>query len=71
MKDKRKEILRDLLGEFATDEESRDDSNDIFGKDTRRKRGEIEANIYRQNLRKRGFNLDKVMKRPSKRAKVC
>jgi flagellar protein FlaI len=34
MKDKRKEILRDLLGEFATDEEPSNDANDIFGKDT-------------------------------------
>ena len=34
MKDKRKEILRDLLGEFATDEGSSNGTNDVFGKDT-------------------------------------
>jgi flagellar protein FlaI len=61
MKDKRKEILRDLLGEFATDEGSVTGTNDVFGKDT------LEKDEKTKPIPKKsdddGFNLDKVMKR--------
>ncbi len=67
MKDKRKEILRDLLGEFATDDESTNDSTDIFGKDTLKK--EETKKPSPEKSEDEGFNLDKVMKRPSKRVK--
>jgi archaeal flagellar protein FlaI len=67
MKDKRKEILRDLLGEFATNDESTEDSNDIFGKE------DLENDEDTKNspdkIEDKSFNLDKVMKRPSKRIK--
>ncbi len=67
MKDKRKEILRDLLGEFATDDESTKDSNDIFGNGNQEKEDETKSSPPKSD--DDGFNLDKVMKRPSKRVK--
>lgn len=66
MKDKRKEILKDLLGEFASEEEPKDTSTDIFGPDNE---DEESAEKPEEKPEDKGFNLDKVMKRPSKRAK--
>lgn len=66
MKDKRKEILKDLLGEFASEEEAKESSSDIFGPDS--DEGET-AEKPKEEPEDKGFNLDKVMKRPSKRAK--
>lgn len=66
MKDKRKEILKDLLGEFASEEEAKDTSSDIFGSESEEE--EI-TEKPKEKPEDKGFNLDKVMKRPSKRAK--
>lgn len=66
MKDKRKEILKDLLGEFASEEETKDTSSDIFRSDSE---DEETTEKPEEKPEDKGFNLDKVMKRPSKRAK--
>ena len=61
MKDKRKEILRDLLGEFATDGEPEDEKGEA-----------PEETPVRRDLHDNGeeesFKLDKIMKKPSKKA---
>ncbi len=67
MKDKRKEILRDLLGEFATDDGSSNGANDVFGNDALEKDENVKP-IPKKRVDEE-FNLDKVMKRPSKRTK--
>ncbi|AEG18945.1 CpaF family protein [Methanobacterium paludis] len=61
MKDKRKEILKDLLGEFATTEETEEDKGEII----RRKREKKE--ILPDKKDEDGFKLDKIMKKPSKK----
>ncbi len=70
MKDKRKEILRDLLGEFATETDSTDDSKDIFSQNSK---DDVEAEepkeVKQVETEDNAFNLDKLMKRPNKRAK--
>ncbi|UTB33532.1 MAG: CpaF family protein [Methanobacterium sp. ERen5] len=68
MKDKRKEILRDLLGEFASDDDVDEESNDIF-KSKSDDKGEIikESSVDSEEPE---FNLDKVMKRPTRHPKT-
>ncbi len=68
MKDKRKEILRDLLGEFASDEDTSEESNDIFKSKSDDKEEVIEESSLEPEEPE--FNLDKVMKRPSRRPKT-
>jgi flagellar protein FlaI len=68
MKDKRKEILRDLLGEFASDEDTSEESNDIFKSKSDDKEEAIEESSLEPEEPE--FNLDKVMKRPSRRPKT-
>jgi archaeal flagellar protein FlaI len=68
MKDKRKEILRDLLGEFASDEDADEESDDIF----KSRSDDEERHIEKSSVKSEEpeFNLDKVMKRPSRRPKT-
>ena len=68
MKDKRKEILRDLLGEFASDDDVAEESNDIFRSKSEDKEEIIEEPS--EDSEEPEFNLDKVMKRPSRRPKT-
>ncbi|MTK64505.1 MAG: CpaF family protein, partial [Methanobacterium sp.] len=68
MKDKRKEILRDLLGEFASDEDTVEESNDIFKSKSEDKEEVTEETSLESEEPE--FNLDKVMKRPSRRPKT-
>ena len=68
MKDKRKEILRDLLGEFASDEDTENDSNDIFKSKMDEKEEKVGESPVESDESE--FNLDKVMKRPSRRPKT-
>jgi archaeal flagellar protein FlaI len=68
MKDKRKEILRDLLGEFASDDADDDESNDIFKSKSDDEGERIEKTSVKSEEPE--FNLDKVMKRPSMRPKT-
>lgn len=68
MKDKRKEILRDLLGEFASDEDVAEESNDIFKSKSEDKEEVMEEPSLESEEPE--FNLDKVMKRPSRRPKT-
>ncbi len=68
MKDKRKEILRDLLGEFASEEDTQNDSNDIFKSKFDEKEEKVEESPAESDESE--FNLDKVMKRPSRHAKT-
>lgn len=68
MKDKRKEILRDLLGEFASDDDVTEESNDIF-----RSKSDDKEEIIKESSEdseEPEFNLDKVMKRPTRRPKT-
>lgn len=68
MKDKRKEILRDLLGEFASDDDADEESNDVF----KSRSDDEERHIEKSSVKSEEpeFNLDKVMKRPSRRPKT-
>ncbi|ADZ08712.1 type II secretion system protein E [Methanobacterium lacus] len=68
MKDKRKEILRDLLGEFASDDDVAEESNDIFRSKSEDKEEVIEESS--EDSEEPEFNLDKVMKRPTRRPKT-
>lgn len=61
MKDKRKEILRDLLGEFATDGEPEDKINETSAEPSFKRDLHDEGD-------EEGFKLDKIMKKPSKKA---
>lgn len=68
MKDKRKEILKDLLGEFASDEDVDEESDDIFKSRSDDKEDHIKKSSVKSAEPE--FNLDKVMKRPSRRPKT-
>ncbi len=61
MKDKRKEILKDLLGEFATGEETQEDKGEIIR--SKKEKKEILPNKKDGD----GFKLDKIVKKPSKK----
>lgn len=63
MKDKRKEILRDLLGEFAGDDDPLDDSKDLVKQIKEEKKEQISKTLNKS--KDSGLNLD-VMKRPYK-----
>ena len=61
MKDKRKEILKDLLGEFATGEETQEDKGEIIR--SKREKKEILPNKNDEDE----FKLDKIVKKPPKK----
>ena len=68
MRDKRKEIIRDLLGDFADEEDekeveevTKDEEEDVEIKESKRKVKEVISDSDEE------FNLDKIIKKPSKK----
>lgn len=68
MRDKRKEIIRDLLGDFADEEDekeveevTKDEEEDTEIKESKRKVKEVISDSDEE------FNLDKIIKKPSKK----
>jgi archaeal flagellar protein FlaI len=72
MKDKRKEILKDLLGEFGSDEESDEGSVEEEDYSLPREKKEKVSSVrdkVREDEDEDDFTLNKIMKKPPKRAK--
>jgi flagellar protein FlaI len=70
MKDKRKEILKDLLGEFGSDEDSGEDLTEEEEYPLPRKKEKVSSVLEKvQEKEDEEFTLDKIMKKPPKRTK--
>ena len=70
MKDKRKEILKDLLGEFGSDEDSGEDLAEEKEYPLPRKKEKVSSVLEKvQETEDEEFTLDKIMKKPPKRTK--
>lgn len=69
MKDKRKEILKDLLGEFGSEEDRDEDSveEEEYPLPREKKAPPVREEVPEEEEEK--FTLDKIMKKPPKRAK--
>ncbi len=63
MKDKRKEIIRDLLGDFAEEDGNAEESTEINKEENPKKSNNFGLDDDE------AFKLDKIMKKPSKRSK--